>query len=589
MGESDRMSSFSDNGDEVNKYPSPFKTNSFNAWRFLDPELEALYQTEIHERLIRRTPAVMVIAFTCIIVFGAVDYYFLPRSVGNLSILLRCISMGFLGYNYYCSIHYGNNAKKLMRSYVLTYLSSGLVIIGIVWASQKAQLFLPYDGLFIVIMFGYFLLGLTFSHALIIGILLIFAYLIVDTLAGTASIYRVYNTLFLISGNAIGAVGYYYFDQTQRTAFIRGQLIAHAKLIAEENNQRTTRFLAVASHDLRQPIQALRLAAENWIKKQNINSTSSYQNIYPLIEHINTLVTGFFDISKSQYGALTVENSQFPVKPFIEHFVETVRPLFNSTHVQLEVSPISDETWIETDAMLLDRVFRNLLHNALTHAKASKISLFFEPLEAHARLGIKDDGIGLPLQKREALFLEFQREGNSDGLGLGLAIVRELTDQMNLTLGFSSTETEGSRFWLDIPCVLKPPQQKGIPQTTLKNCKILVIDDAEEVRHHHAAVFARAGAEVETAALFTQAMESINHFIPNLIVCDYHLSAHENGIDLIRSIRETIGFVPAILATADERELIRLQAEQNQIIYAAKPLTPIKLILLAEQLLKSTR
>ncbi|HET8707158.1 MAG TPA: hybrid sensor histidine kinase/response regulator [Pseudomonadales bacterium] len=576
--------SVSSQNDPVFSSPSPFRSNDFNAWRFFDPELERLYRHETYERLLRRTPVVAAVAFICMMVFGAVDYHSLPHSAAMISIALRCISMGFMGSTLYFALVRQDRPKLLMRSYLLTYLSSGLALIGIVWASQQAHLFLPYDGLFIVIMFGYFLLGLPFAQALWVGILLIFAYLAVDVMAGTPAVYRVYNTLFLVSANAIGAVGYYYFDQTQRTAFLRGQLITHAKTVAEQKSQQTTRFLAVASHDLRQPIQALRLAAERGMSSDQADIGALPKNLYPLIEHINTLVTGFFDISKSQYGALVVEKAPFSVAQFLAQFVETVQPLFVSAPTRLCVTPPDETVWVETDPILLDRVLRNLLHNALTHAHAKTIWVFAERQQTRVVIGIADDGVGLPERQREALFQEFKRSGSTDGLGLGLAIVRELTEQMGCPLQFTSDEETGSRFWLTLARVKQSPISP--PKGTLEGRRILVLDDAEEVRHHHASVLARAGAQVESADNAEDALMLATAQKPDLLVFDYHLGETQNGIELIRSIRMKLGFIPAILATADDQAAIRDAASREGICFANKPLTPMKLILLAKQQLE---
>jgi signal transduction histidine kinase/CheY-like chemotaxis protein len=328
---------------------------------------------------------------------------------------------------------------------------------------------------------------------------------------------------------------------------------------AESANRSKTRFLASASHDLRQPIHALSLfsaALEMRPLDQQTREITAQMNmaLYSLSTQLDTLL----DISKLDAGIVSVNPSNFKLAPFLTRLSEEFQPTALRKNLLLEVR-FPEQGICRTDQVLLERILRNLLDNAIKYTDHGRISLSAERQGDYFEIRVRDTGRGIPLAEQQRVFEEFYQLGNpersrSQGLGLGLSIVKRLVELLQLEISMESAEGQGTCFLLKIAtgAALDASAPVSAPKLpSISGLKVLVIDDEEAVREGMRVVLESMGCSVQLAAGSDEAVVMALESAPDVVVADYRLQGTDDGLAALRRLAAIDPGLAAILVSGD--------------------------------------
>ena len=369
--------------------------------------------------------------------------------------------------------------------------------------------------------------------------------------------------------------------------------LASAKTVAEEANISKTRFLAAASHDILQPLNAARLYAsslsEGATRIGGEERADLARKVDMSLEAVEEILGALLDISRLDAGATRPEISDVPVADLMRMLEVEFKPLAASKGLELRF--VSSKLAIRTDRRLMRRLLQNLVSNAIKYTLKGKVLVGCRRCPAALRVEVWDTGLGIPADRQRVVFEEFQRLDQgarvARGLGLGLSIVERLGRVLDHPIGLASRLGEGSVFFVTAPLGeiaaaanvidggAPQPAQSGEP---LAGLRVLAIDNEPRVLDGLKTLLGRWGCVVVTADGLAEARLALERFgAPDLIIADYHLDQGD-GIEAIRALRETLKRpVPAILATADRSPEARDEAARHDIVILHKPLKPAPL------------
>ena len=368
-----------------------------------------------------------------------------------------------------------------------------------------------------------------------------------------------------------------------RAEFDAGQLSA-AKERAEALNDRRARGLAAANHDLRQSLHALAGFVERLDESvEGDRMDGLVTQIRTSTEALGDMFSGLIDISRLDMGAIEVDRSTFTLGRVLDRLIAEFEPI--AKRRGLRFASQSTDALVTTDAVLLGRIVQNLLSNAFRHTRRGgvKLSVIEEP--ARVAIEISDTGPGIPPELQREVFEEFVRLPGSDagsGLGLGLSIVKRLTDLLGHDLDFESHPDHGTRFRITLDRAPDAaPTRKSANTATLAGRCILVIDDDLFILDGLRRVLREWGCQVIVAGNTSAALESLGRIEtgPDLIVADYRLGETETGFDAIDAVAESLQRdLPAVMITSDPSAEIRQRCGARGIPLLRKPLVPAELI-----------
>ena len=376
-----------------------------------------------------------------------------------------------------------------------------------------------------------------------------------------------------------------------RLRFEKGLLVEQLtvqKERAEAANVAKSKFLAAASHDLRQPMHALGLFIDA------LRSEAHAPRAERLVEKVtdsHIAATGLLDnlleFSKVDAGILKPVVASFPVQRLLDQVRAEYEVQASAADLELRIVPSS--AWVRTDPVLLARMLGNLVSNAIRYTEQGRILIGCRRLPAHLRIDVLDTGIGIAVEEHEAIFREFyqvdgaRRRRRAQGMGLGLAIVHGLALTLEHTLKVSSIPGKGSAFGVRVPLGERVVADAPVPAEIMDGLAgrtVLVIDDEPAIRDAVSEVLRRWGCEPVAAA---SALEAARLFpsrggVPDAMVVDYQLENGASGLDAILHLEAVFGAqVPAVVFTGDTQpERLR---EANDIGYPLlyKPLAPMRL------------
>lgn len=329
----------------------------------------------------------------------------------------------------------------------------------------------------------------------------------------------------------------------------------------QEANMAKSRFLAVASHDLRQPLHALNLfAAQLGSTTDRTERERLTRNIASSIDSMNRLFNELLDISRLDAGALTPRMTAFPVDDVLSRIETTFAAAAHEKGLHFRV--VKSSAWVETDPILLDRILLNLVSNAVHYTSVGGVVVGCRRVRGRLRVDVFDTGAGIAQDQQRNIFGEFYRiqpEGQEvgEGLGLGLAIVDRLCTLLDHPLALTSTQGRGSRFSISLPIApagapalrREPP---ALAADALRGRLIVVIDDDASVRESTMGLLTGWGCRVVIAESSAEAIGRIGGAAPDLIISDLHLPGGRTGVEAIADLRREFGSaVPAFLITGD--------------------------------------
>lgn len=358
-------------------------------------------------------------------------------------------------------------------------------------------------------------------------------------------------------------------DITERTR-VNEELVA-ARKEADRANRAKSRFLATASHDLRQPMQTMRLLNAALLKI--VPQAQARELLYQegqAIESMTRLLNALLDISRLESGAIEPIHGEVRLAEVFEELRAEFSSLARARDIELRIETTG--VVLSTDRTLFCQLLQNLLGNALKYTDRGWVRLRCIEAEDAIVVAVEDSGIGIPHDKLERIFDEYYQVDTHGtkrmGVGLGLAIVKEVTRLLGLSIKILSKVGEGTQVRLNIPLQYRAAAAASIGSATsqnveapLRRARLILVEDNEGVRIATELFLKLEGHETLSAPTLAEAEVLLDRLQPgDVVIADYHLDENSTGLDMLLRVRERVGYdVPAIVLSGDLPSVLRAQ------------------------------
>ena len=328
---------------------------------------------------------------------------------------------------------------------------------------------------------------------------------------------------------------------------------------AEAASRAKSRFLAAASHDLRQPMHTMALlSATMMLAELPPNARETAENIEEAIGELSSLLDGLLDISKLDAGIVTIRREATLLEPVLERLHRDIALAARDKGISVTFS-CEPGLAVTTDRQHLERILRNLLDNAVKYTDRGTITVAAGTSEGRARIRVADTGIGIADEEQERVFEEFYQIDNLErdrvrGLGLGLPIVRRLCKLLDVGLQLRSAPGKGTEVDLRIELAAREAAHvahEAPARPSMAGVHVLLVDDESTVRESTRLFLEALGCRVEAAEGVADALRAMESEGIDIVVADYRLRGHDNGVGLIRMLRERHPRLAAILVSGD--------------------------------------
>ncbi|OBX34247.1 autoinducer 2 sensor kinase/phosphatase LuxQ [Halomonas elongata] len=374
--------------------------------------------------------------------------------------------------------------------------------------------------------------------------------------------------------------------------------------MAEDANASKTRFLAAASHDLLQPLNAARLFTSALTQEMDADDMKrTIGHIDNSLQAAEELLGTLLDISKLDAGALTPRRSHFALADIFRPLRAEFEVMAEDRGLDLVVVP--SRAWVDSDAQMLRRIVQNFLSNAIRYTQEGRVLLGCRRQGERLSIEVWDSGPGIPEAKQAEIFQEFRRldqasrhkEGEK-GLGLGLSIAERMSRVLDHPIRVRSWEGVGTVFSISVPVVEARSQEateESKPRRVgnkLAGTRILCIDNESLILEGMKAMLTGWGCEVFTATSIGGAKSVLRHLDtdPDAILADYHLDNEVTGLMAMEALSERLhGNVPGIVITADRTEEVAETVKRAGYHLLLKPVRPAALRALLTRTLQASR
>ena len=362
--------------------------------------------------------------------------------------------------------------------------------------------------------------------------------------------------------------------------------LKEARQEADHANRAKSSFLAAASHDLRQPMHSLGLLLDNLESEiARGTHTSTLDSIERSVASLNTMFAALLDISKLDSGVVEATKLSVHLKPLFAQLNEEFQAALSDRPLALVF--VDREQVVLSDPILLLRVLRNLISNAIKHTQKGQILVSAEQASDMVEISVSDTGCGIPYDELENVFKEFYQLANpernsSKGLGLGLSIVRKLSALLGHKISVTSELGGGSRFSLileqgsaiDLVAVNEPP----LNYTKLHGVTVLIIDDDEQILMATAKLLDSWGCHCLMASNQHQALALVEDQDIDMLITDYRLENDQSGLELAARVLATLlAPVPVIVMTGDTGKGVLDAVKASGYLIEHKPMKPNEL------------
>jgi Na+/proline symporter/signal transduction histidine kinase len=361
--------------------------------------------------------------------------------------------------------------------------------------------------------------------------------------------------------------------------------LVRAKAEAEEANISKTRFLAAASHDILQPLNAARLYVTSLVERQGRGEDARLVgNIDASLDAVEEILAALLDISRLDAGALKPEIVGFRIDEMFRQLEVEFAPLAREKGLQLDFEPCS--LAVQSDRRLLRRLLQNLVSNAIKYTPKGRVLVGCRRRRGRLRIDVLDTGLGIPRSKKQVIFKEFHRLDQgakvARGLGLGLSIVERIGRVLDHRIEVISAVDRGSRFSVDVPLSAVIPAKASqrdlfdVDRGQLAGIAVLCIDNELTILDGMETLLGGWGCRVVKAPDLTSALATLSEsqITPDAVLVDYHLG-NDDGIEAIAALRARFGAeLSAILITADRSPGVRDEARAHGIQLLNKPIKP---------------
>ena len=356
---------------------------------------------------------------------------------------------------------------------------------------------------------------------------------------------------------------------------------------AEKSSDAKTRFLAAASHDLRQPLHSMELMLE--ILARTVNEPAQRELVADITQAANIasgLLNPLLDYSRLEAGMVEPEIADFPIASLLRDMDVGFRSQAEKAGLDLRIVPC--DAVVRSDPVLLSLIVSNFLSNAVRYTEKGRLLVGCRRRAGNLRVEVWDTGPGMDSQDLNSIFDEFyQLESTSrdrdKGLGLGLAIVKAQASLLKHEVRVSARPGQGSTFSIEVPLARAPERliptvaADAVTPEFLTGLRMLILEDNLGIQRATRALLERWGCEVELAANRDDAMKVIaaGAAMFDLIIADYHLENGDNGVDTVAHIRDQLDYeVPAIIVTADVSSESQGHADKFGLPVLQKPFRP---------------
>lgn len=372
-------------------------------------------------------------------------------------------------------------------------------------------------------------------------------------------------------------------DVTERRRINEEVVVAREE--ADRANRAKSRFLATASHDLRQPMQTIRLLNAALLK---VMPEASAQELLKqqeqAIENMTRLLNSLLDISRLESGAIEPVRADVRLEDVFAELRSELASLARTRGLELRIEPCA--LVLSTDRTLFLQLLQNLLGNALKYTDQGGVRLSCVLDTDVLTVSVEDTGIGIPADKLERIFDEYYQVDTHGtkrmGVGLGLAIVKEVARLLGFAVHITSTVGRGTQARVRIPRqFVTGDAQRATPDTGMpptvpptRKSRLILIEDNDGVRMATALFLKLEGYETLSAATVAEAQRLFEHLQPgDILIADYHLDSQSTGLDMLLRLRERTGRdVPAIVLSGDLPSLLRsIRTEVSNCRFLGKP------------------
>ena len=558
------------------------------------PELPRLLKQELCTIVARQSVPLLVPMITAQAMFAAMAYGRVPD--GLLALWLAALAAVHTARMTFLRRHLGDERIEVdvrVRSAILMSTVSGM-------ANAAAALFLPYLPLPLQAITSVVLLAMCAgSVAVNVGFAPIVLGFMSPILASLALFWFVFAhgtgwesagvaVLVVFFGSTLVFLSRATYNTFERSVGIRLENLELARRLegalgrAEAASRAKTRFLAAASHDLRQPLNALSLEmATLKLQEKDPQARETIENMSRALESLAFEFHSLLDISKLDAGVMAVTPSVFELGPFLEKICQPFAATAKARALEFE-SSWPEGVAVCSDEALFGRIVRNLLDNAFKYTPAGRIGLRAEADAQQCRIEITDTGVGIALAEHERVFEEFYQVGNVErdrarGLGLGLPIVRRLAELLDVRVEMDSTPGKGTCFTLSLERArTEAPVQRPATASSrdFRDVRVLVIDDEAQSRDAMRRYLETLGCDVMVAATVNEAAALAQMHEPDCVLADFRLRGGETGLEAIELLRRERPDLPALIITGDTAPERLAEIDAAHVPVMHKPVTP---------------
>lgn len=328
---------------------------------------------------------------------------------------------------------------------------------------------------------------------------------------------------------------------------------------ADAANKAKTRFLASASHDLRQPLQTLSLYGAALLNRPlDARSREIAQHMNLALNALGTQLDALLDVSRLDAGVVTAVFESVNLRPLLEQVSSEFEPAAAEKALVLTLHCPANLV-VRTDNTLLHRVLVNLVSNAIKYTDSGEIVLRATPGDGVVHICVADTGKGIAPDQQHRVFEEFYQVANphrdrSQGFGLGLSIVQRMTRLLEIEMRMESQLDQGTSFYLTLPAAVEVPQAVAHSEAqaaSLEGLHVLAIDDETDVLLGLSTLLHSLGCEVRCAESTDEALALASDWRPDVLLCDFRLRDGDDGLTALGRVRELYPDLPTIMISGD--------------------------------------
>jgi len=377
------------------------------------------------------------------------------------------------------------------------------------------------------------------------------------------------------------------------------QVLTDARMDAQRANRAKSRFLRAASHDLRQPLQVVRLL-HGTLAAQIVDpgAKSVLERLESTVDAMSEVMNAFLDVTQIESGTITPSVQEFPIARLLGRLRDAFVPLAAAKGLNLRVVPCG--ATIRSDPRLLERIVGNLLSNAVRYTDRGRILLGCRRAGDALRLEVWDTGRGIPAEHVKEIFEEFYQvdpspTGPAANLGIGLYIVNQLAQLLGHKVAVRSTHGAGTVFSITVPLERSGTEDRRAPSADARTQgdpgrpTVLVIEDDEAQRESMRLLLEVHGYAVAVASSLRDALalaDDPHGCGPGAIVADFNLGGAANGVEVVRRVAARLGrSIPAVVVTGDVSDQAARTVRQAGFQLLYKPVRPAALLLSIETLI----